>query len=177
MTTLPLGHADLLARGFQGFHTIESLRASLPALALVPSEPGVYAVLKSDDPASPTRAIEPTFLEVSPGGHFKRKDPTVPVAQLRDGWCADATVLYFGQTGARTSAATLRSRLKQLLQFGSGQPVGHWGGRLLWQVPSIEQALIAWLPSSTQDPEELKGRLIAEFAELHGKRPLANLVN
>lgn len=177
MTTHPLGHADLRGRGFQGFHTIESLRASLPALAIIPSQPGVYAVLKSEDAASPTRATAPTFLKVNPGGHFKGSDPTVPVAQLRDGWCADASVLYFGQSGAGTSSQTLRTRLRLLLQFGIGKPIGHMGGRLLWQVPSIEQALIAWLPSGTQDPAERKRRLIAEFAGLHGKRPIANLVN
>lgn len=48
--------------------------AALPA-ADVPNEPGVYAVVRpSNEP--------PTFLDRSLAGHFKGRDPGVPVDEL-----------------------------------------------------------------------------------------------
>jgi hypothetical protein len=54
--------------GFTGWVTF----AELPN-ANVPSDPGVCVALRPRDES-------PAFLDVSPAGHFKGKDPTVPVA-------------------------------------------------------------------------------------------------
>lgn len=51
---------------------------------------GVYVVYRdSDEP--------PHFLEVSSGGHFKGKDPTVPVALLQSAWVSGVRVLNVGK--------------------------------------------------------------------------------
>jgi hypothetical protein len=66
----------------------------------VPTDPGVYAVVR------PTVTL-PEFLDVSPAGWFKGKDPTVPVAELTPLWVPGARVVYIDKasTGARTTAA------------------------------------------------------------------------
>ena len=52
----------------------------------VPIGPGVYVVVRpSDDP--------PTFLDVFPAGHFKGKDPTVPIAELQTLWVPDTRIV------------------------------------------------------------------------------------
>src|SRR3954468_25082290 len=63
--------------------------AQLPD-AGVPTEPGVYVVVRpSDEP--------PSFLDVSPAGRFRGKDPTVPVAELAALWVPGSPVIYIGK--------------------------------------------------------------------------------
>lgn len=110
----------LRAAGFQGFETVASLRGN--RLASVPTERGVYLLLR----ASP---LAPRFLAESTGGWFKGLDPSDSIHALKSKWVKGATVVYIGKVGTETGAATLRSRLRQLLDFGSGKAVGHRGGR------------------------------------------------
>ena len=82
--------------------------------------------------------------------------------------------IYIGKAGGPNSNATLRKRLKQYIRFGSGEAVGHGGGRYIWQLEDADQLLFCW--KACADAEELEKALIATFKKCHdGKRPFANL--
>lgn len=86
-------------------------------------------------------------------------------------WILDANVVYIGK------ANDLRTRLKAYARFGAGEPVAHWGGRLIWQLSDADQLRIAWRPlSAAGTARDLERLVLAHFITLHhGKRPLANL--
>jgi len=148
----------LRAAGFGGFVRVRA--TYLDRCSNVPSGPGVYAVIRS-------RATDPTFLQKSEAGHFKGKDPTVPIEVAQANWVDGTTVLYLGK------ADNLQRRLSQLLDFGNGRPVGHWGGRLLWQLAGIDDCTIAW--RADPDPRAGESSLLAEFFDEFGALPYANL--
>jgi hypothetical protein len=125
--------------------------------------PGVYVVLR----VAPSR---PRFLSTSVGGWFKGRDPTVDVALLRRRWVEDTHVLYIGKAGT-----SLRQRVRALVDYGSGRPVGHQGGRYLWQVEGSSSFLIAWKPIADARREEI--RLLDEFIGIHGSLPFANITH
>src|SRR2546427_3935686 len=111
---------NLEAKGFEGFLTTRELSGT--RIKDVPVLPGVYVVVCSE-------AEQPSFLASSIGGHFKGKDPTVPVSALESRWVPGTDVLYVGK------ADQLRRRIDQLCRYAGGDHrVGHWGGRYLWQV-------------------------------------------
>jgi hypothetical protein len=148
----------LEARGFEGFLTTRELSAG--RLKDVPSSPGIYVVISA-------AAGQPSFLASSIGGRFKGKDPTVAESALVTRWVAATDVLYIGK------ADQLKRRIAQLCRYAAGEPVGHWGGRYLWQVVGCENFSIAWLPG--EDPFEGERRLIEEFKEEFGCLPFANI--
>jgi hypothetical protein len=113
-TPRAFARADLEAAVLIGWRTWSQLRAS--EQAEVPPGPGAYVVYR---PA----LGDPLFLDTSPAGRFKGRDPTVASEALAGNWVADAHVVYIGKADA------LRPRLRQYARFGAGEPVGHWGGR------------------------------------------------
>ncbi len=156
-------------QGFAGFLSVRDLRAS--GLREVPRNMGVYLVLRVSDEAQ-------EFLERSPAGHFKGQDPTVPIETLHDHWIDDAIVLNIGKAGGHGSKATLYSRLKQYIDFGGGKPVGHRGGRYIWQLRDAEDLVIAWKALDSEVPRDVEGEYIRAFKESHGgRRPYANLAD
>jgi hypothetical protein len=150
--------AWLQSSGFEGFVPVSSLRR---ALNTVPGGPGVYAVLR--DAATP-----PRFLASSKGGWFKTKDPTVSADLLRGRWHGETPILYVGK------ADSLRARIRALVRFAAGEPVGHWGGRYLWQVEDSQSFLVSW--REAEKPRELERELLADFAAHFGGLPFANIV-
>lgn len=154
--------SSLEAVGYVGWQTWEELRST--QLTVVPRAPGCYVVHRpgTDDP---------TFLPANPGGRFKGKDPTIPPERMVAEWVPDATAVYIGK------ADDLRTRLKAYARFGAGDPVAHWGGRLIWQLADADKLLVAWCPISTTQPaRDREKSLLARFAERHdGRRPFANL--
>lgn len=159
--------ATLSAAGFEGFLSIGTMQ-NATGVGGVPDSPGVYVILReAGDP--------PEFLSQNPGGHFKGKDPTVPVATLREKWVDGASVLYVGRSGGDGVEGSLFTRLTDLLDFGLGRPVGHWGGRYLWQLADVQKAVICWRECRDEEPGALKDWLIDEFVQRHGKRPFANI--
>lgn len=157
---------ELEELGFQGFHAIERLRQT--RCLEVPELPGVYTVVRrTPDP--------PRFLSPSPGGHFKGKDPTVPIARLQQNWVEGTVVVYFGKAGGPGSTADLRRRLWSYLRFGAGEPIGHWGGRLIWQLADHEALQVGWRPSPSGVPRDEERALLESFEASYGVLPFANL--
>ncbi len=110
----------------------------------------------------------PRFRRVSPGGHFKGRDPTVDRQALLANWVPGAGVVYIGK------ADKLRTRLRAYLRFGQGVPIGHWGGRLIWQLADSDKLLVAWKYVPGEVPVEVEQNLIAGFQAAYGKKPFAN---
>ena len=109
-----------------------------------------------------------SFAERSCGGWFKGKDPTVPREALIANWVDGAEVVYIGK------ADQLKRRLTELADFGAGKPIGHWGGRLIWQLPNIGALLVAWKETPGRVPVEVEAELIEQFRLTYGKPPFAN---
>ena len=157
---------ELRRQGFKGFLSVSDLRVD--GSTEIPAVPGVYLFLR-------TRASCPEFLAKGSGGRFKGKDPNVTLARLQSEWVDGALIVYVGQTGSG-SKGTLRRRIELMLRFGHGAPVGHWGGRLIWQLKDSDQLRVCWKPITQNDPRKIESALIRSFKSMHGaKRPFANL--
>lgn len=140
----------------------------------LPDSKGVYFVIY------PYEWPDDLFLSNGTGGHFKGRDPNVPLEKLWGNWVEDADILYIGQAGGiskngKPSEATLQSRIIQLLKFGNGENVGHWGGRYLWQHEYSPDFRVYWYVCVDENPVTLEKELIAEFEKTYGKKPFANL--
>lgn len=154
----------LEGRGFQGFVPFRRL-----PYEAVPAGAGVYVVYR-------TETSPPAFLDRSCGGHFKGKDPTESQGVLAGAWVPGAQVMNIGKVGAAAgSGRGLRKRLDEYRRFGEGRPVGHWGGRYIWQLSDSAELLVAWRTTPGDDPREVERALIAEFVLAYGRRPFANL--
>ncbi|MDD1772975.1 MAG: hypothetical protein LUQ09_08665 [Methanomassiliicoccales archaeon] len=127
---------------------------------------GVYMVLY-------TGKERPEFLEVGTGGHFKERDPNVPIHALGSTWVDGAMVVYIGKTGS-----SLKGRIRAYMRFGQGKRVSHWGGRYIWQMVGSRELLVCWrpIPGST-DPRSVEASLLKEFEKQYGKLPFANPVH
>jgi hypothetical protein len=153
--------------GFTGFKSINELFFNS---SLIPDIKGVYCIFHLNDKGC-------DFLLEGCGGHFKKKNPNVALLELQNNWVKNTNVIYIGKAGGEGKKATLRSRLKQYLQFGQGKPVGHWGGRYIWQLKDSQDLIICWKPLGKQEPRAYEAELISEFVSKFGKRPFANLVD
>ena len=142
--------------GFVGWMPFASIRASG-----CPSAGGVYVITHGG-------SEPPAFAERSCGGWFKRKDPAVALEALAANWVTGAEVVYIGK------ADRLMRRLIQFADFGAGRPVGHWGGRLIWQLHEVDALRVAWKETPGRLPVEVESKLIADFREAYGKPPFAN---
>jgi hypothetical protein len=157
---------DLKKEGFQGFAKIADL---INDQHRIPAEKGVYLVLRLD-------GDKPAFSVKGSGGFFKGDDPNVSVSELESNWVNGTIVINIGQAGGGGSKATLKSRIKQYLDFGQGKPVGHKGGRLIWQIKNYQDLLLCWKSTGNEDPRMVEKGLIQEFKAIYGKRrPFANL--
>ena len=145
---------------FNGFVRVFNLRGE--ALKDIPDVPGVYMVLRDS-------VEKPDFLVRGSGGYFKGKDPNVPLSELCANWVEGANVLYIGK------AKSLRKRISQYLRFGDGKPVGHWGGRYIWQLADAQELIFCWMPV-IGDADAVETEMICRFREHYGSRPFANLM-
>lgn len=152
---------------FEDFRTLEELRRS--DLESVPREAGVYQVLW------PFENL-PEFLNASPAGRFKGRDPTVPRDTLIANWIPGEHTIYIGKAGTLAGRQTLRSRLRQYLRFGQGEPVAHWGGRYIWQIERSDALVFCWHTTPGIRPRDVERSLLAQFRGQHNRLPFANLV-
>lgn len=156
----------LEAAGFTGFASVADLKRPNGCNA-IPKQMGVYVIVRES-------TIPPVFLERSIGGYFKGEDPTLPVEELRRNWISGAYVVYIGKAGGLTPAATLRSRLKQYMDFGCGKPTGHRGGRMIWQLADCDELLVGWKPLARVEPVVVEQQMIDAFVSAYGMFPYAN---
>ena len=149
---------ELKKNGFIGFRKMSELFLDS---SMLPDNNGVYIVLNSENkPAD--------FMTIGTGGFFKGKDPNVSLVELKSNWVENTKVVYIGK------ATSLKSRLRQYFKFGQGKNVGHYGGRLIWQLKYSNELLVCWKPL-TSDPREYEADLISQFVFKFRKRPFANL--
>jgi hypothetical protein len=147
---------------FDGFVTFEELRDDASA---VPFSGGDYVVVRR-------AKLPPTFLAESCGGHFRGRNPTELVDVLERKWVDKASVLYVGKSDV------LRRRLQQYAKFGAGRPIGHWGGRYIWQLSDSDQLLVAWKACGEDEtPGHLEAHLAGRFKKIYGRLPFANIAD
>jgi hypothetical protein len=159
---------DIKKNGFVGFKTIRELfekGSQLPAIK------GVYLVLYCEK-------NEPIFCNEGTGGHFRGKTPNVSIDKLNENWVKNTLVIYIGKAGGNGAKPTLKSRLRQYFHFGRGKNVGHWGGRLIWQLKYSDELIVCWKTLQTETPRTVEASLIQEFKnQFEGQRPFANLAD
>jgi hypothetical protein len=151
---------EIKKAGFTGFKKMSELFLDS---SMLPDNNGVYLVLNIDNKPG-------EFLTVGSGGHFKGKDPNISLADLKSNLVDNTKVVYIGK------ATSLRSRLRQYFSFGQGKNIGHYGGRLIWQIKYSKDLVVCW-KSLTTDPREFEADLIQQFVKTYGCRPFANLAN
>jgi len=156
---------EIRQQGFVGFTRISELMGDP---SIIPDKPGVYMVLYNG-------TTTPTFINPGTGGFFKQKNPNVSLASLMKNWVNDTVVVYIGKAGGNGSNTTLSKRLRMYVRFGQGAPVGHYGGRLVWQIKNSGDLLICWKPQITEEPRNVEAGLIREFVDEYLVRPFANL--
>ncbi len=156
---------ELKKFGFIGFKSVDELNQNPN---LLPTQMGVYLVLNMADQ-------KVNFLPTGVGGFFKGKDPNLPIAELQNNWVEKCRTIYIGKAGGMNGNATLRSRLIQYLKFGQGRNIGHYGGRLIWQLKHHLDLIFCWLPMTDEEPRKLEKKLISDFIHQYGRRPYANL--
>jgi hypothetical protein len=158
---------DIKKAGFVGFKTMQELFIDSSQL---PSTKGVYLILNLEKKM-------PAYLTVGTGGRFKGKNPNVSLQRLKSNWIDKAIVVYIGKVGSQGGTATLKSRLKQYFSFGQGKNIGHWGGRLIWQLASSNNLIVCWKSLPDDDPRIFEKKLIKDFGSQFGNRPFANLAD
>ncbi|MCW3170013.1 hypothetical protein OMO38_15925 [Chryseobacterium sp. 09-1422] len=158
---------DIKKAGFTGFKKMSELFIDSSS---IPKSKGVYLVLNPNFEKA-------EYLQIGTGGHFKGKNPNVTLDELKSNWVDNSLVVYIGKAGSETSSATLHSRLKQYFGFGQGKNIGHWGGRLIWQLKNSADLIVCWKPLPTDDPRTYENQLIKKFVSEFSKRPFANLAD
>lgn len=166
--TMDFNNIDTIKKaGFEGFKKMGELFIDD---SVIPKVKGVYMVLIPDH-------SKPQFLQTGTGGRFKEKDPNVTTDKLQENWVDDSLVVYIGKAGSESGGATLHSRLQQYINFGQGKPVGHWGGRYIWQLKNAKDLLVCWKPLPDHEPAIVERSLIQAFTAQYSQRPFANLRN
>lgn len=151
---------ELKGMGFKGFIKVKDLRDNFES---IPKCSGVYMVLNPN-------MEKFSFLEIGTGGFFKGKNPNVDISVLNDRWIDNTIVIYIGQTGS-----TLRKRIGDYIKFGQNKPIGHWGGRYIWQIKDAESLIFCWMKVDNIAPSIIEEQLLQDFKNKYLHLPFANL--
>jgi hypothetical protein len=154
---MPFSRGRLERAGFGGWVRFPGIRSAID----IPRDGGVYVVCRAATSA-------PVFNDVNCGGWFKGKNPSVTRNDLTDNWVYGAECVYIGQSG------NLQRRLREFADFGAGKPIGHWGGRLIWQLHDHPELVVAWKATPGELPKTVESQLIQQFRAVYGKPPFAN---
>ena len=149
---------------YEGFLTPSELWDQ--SFAPVPKFKGIYQVLWNP-------SEKPRFLDQSPAGRFKGRDPSKPRDELKAKWVEGASALFIAAAGGSGAKATLRSRIRSMIRFGRGESVGHWNGHSVWQLVNPEDLVIAWT-SMRSEPGKVERELLEKFEEQYGALPFAH---
>ena len=131
----------------------------------LPVGPGIYLVLY-------VNGRRPQFAVKGVGGFFKGRDPNVGIPELESKWIDDTIIIYVGQT-----RDSLARRITKLIDFGKGKPVGHYGGRYIWQIQNCYDLVVCWKSCPDEiDARQIERELLHRFKSVHGRLPFANIV-
>lgn len=134
--------------------------------ANAPANAGIYLIERASDGM-------PKFLVASTAGWFNGQDPNCTPDIIRAKWVVGAHVVYVGKAAGRKG---LKSRLRQLIDFGCGKSVAHRGGRLLWHLQDSEELVVRWRTCTADEADRAETAAIADFKRSHGgMRPFANM--
>jgi hypothetical protein len=159
--------------GFVGFVPVRQLReecyASVPRKIEGQFVGGIYLAWR--DTSEP-----PRFLARNPGGPYRR-DPTLPIAELKDRWVPGSQVIYIGKADATPAGNCLRTRVRAYLRYGASHRIAHEGGFPTWQLADSADLLIAWRVLTPDTPPLVVERAMrAAHRATYGKVPFANSV-
>jgi hypothetical protein len=162
---MPFNKKTLKDDGFTGFRPLTALEINR-----IPQRQGIFVVLRPE-------GFEPRFLTKSTAGIFKKKNPSLPMSGLTAEWVEDADVLFIGKASPGSKGNRgLRRQIQEFVDFGNGKPPGHWDGRLIWQLADAGALLMAWKELPAEELNAAQANYHAEFRQLHGRLPFANLV-
>jgi hypothetical protein len=135
---MSLLHSELDERRYEGFVSFTYFRNG--GLSPGPPDRGSYAVL--------VEGIKPEFIEVSRGGHFKGKDPSVEISALREKWIHGASVVYIGK------AENMQRRLRKFCLFGAGAAIVTGVVATCGRSPGATTGSSAGRPSVAREPRK-----------------------
>lgn len=156
---------DIKKNGFSGFKTVNELWRDK---SCIPKIKGVYLVI------NPTYD-KTKFISPGVGGFFKGKDPNISIEELKNNLVENSQIVYIGKAGSPSGNATLNTRIGQYLRFGETKNIGHWGGRLIWQLQNHADLIFCWKTTPKEDPREVEKQLLIAYLKQFSKRPFANL--
>ncbi|MGJ6122700.1 hypothetical protein QN239_09000 [Mycolicibacterium sp. Y3] len=143
---------------FTGWVKFADLKA-----ANVPTEPGVYVVIRPTD--------EPH--EFRPDVRYTGDKP-FPVAELEQRWVPGERIIYIGRANHGSDQRGLRRRLRQFRRYGAGGSARHSGGRAIWQLADCSDLLVGWRELPDEDVVRTETAMIAAFKAHYGAWPFAN---
>lgn len=156
---------SLTEDGFTGFRPLDELDPMR-----IPQGPGIFIILRPAD-------FEPTFLNKSTAGTFKKKDPSLKREVLEPEWIPDASVLYIGKASAGSQGNRgLRKQLQEFLDYGRGRPTVVWDARLIWQLRDALDLMVAWKELPASEVNAAEAAYHADFVAAFGRLPFANLM-
>lgn len=140
----------------------------------IPEFKGLYVVVAN-------RMPQKKFKKEGSGVFYKGRNPNVSQDVLSRNWVEGTFILYIGKAGGTDRKgniikATLQERITDYIKFGYGYKIGHWGGRLIWQLQYSRDLFIYWrICTDSENPVEMEKIRILEFENKYGKMPFANL--